>query len=171
MTMKQIKRAEEKTTPEVRKFQKDDPIPCRSLTSGELMMEGKKSKELYRWADIDDIQDVQYEDLVYDVRAAGNSSFALYPRFVVMDEDFIEQNPKLNEAYAGVYSYEDINEMFKMPAAQMKETIKALPNGIKNTIRTLASTAIRSGELDSVQKIAALDDIFGTQMLKMLADN
>ena len=42
----------------VKEYNGDDLIPCRSMTKGELICVGKKSKETYVWADYGDITEV-----------------------------------------------------------------------------------------------------------------
>ena len=47
----------------VRKYAPDDMIPCRSLTYGELLLTGSKSKLLYSWANYNDVTEVEFQDL------------------------------------------------------------------------------------------------------------
>ena len=58
---------ETKTKTEVkkasRKFAQDDLIPCRSITFGELLLTGTKSKLLYSWANYGDVTEVELQDL------------------------------------------------------------------------------------------------------------
>ena len=42
-----------------RKFAMDDPITCRSVTYGELLLPGKKSQLLYSWANYGDVTEVE----------------------------------------------------------------------------------------------------------------
>ena len=67
-------------------FDKEDLIPCRSITFGELLMVGAKTKFVYKWADYDDVQEVEYQDLIYDVKIPGGS-YSRFPRFIVIDDD------------------------------------------------------------------------------------
>ena len=46
----------------------------------------------------------------------------------------------------------------------MIETIKALPPGAASSLKNIASTAIVNGTLDSVKKIRALDEYYGTEL-------
>ena len=48
-----------------RKYEKDDVIPCKSLTDGKLLVTGEKTGILYRWADYGDVEEIEYQDLVY----------------------------------------------------------------------------------------------------------
>lgn len=155
----------------VKKFKNEDLIPCRSITNGELLMIGPKTGNLYKWANYDEITDVEYSDLLYDVRSS-DARFAMYPRFIVLDDDFIAQNKKLSDLYAKVYSVDDLRSvLIKTTPSEMKKIIIELPTGIQQTIKGLASTMIQEGSLDSVKKIKVIDDLFGTQLLLTLAEN
>ena len=57
--------------------------------------------------------------------------------------------------------------MFNLTPAQMKQAINNLPEGARNSIRSIASTEIAAGRLDSVQKIKTLDEIFDTKFMLM----
>ena len=50
----------------------------------------------------------------------------------------------------------------------MVDTINALPMGCKNALKGITATMIDNGQLDSIQKIKALDEIFETNMLLTL---
>lgn len=164
--------AEVSTAPKttVKKFDKDDEILCRSITSGELLMVGKKTGNLYSWADYGYETEVVYEDLLYDVRG-GKDSFSTNPRFIIMDDDFVEQNAKVLEpVYNSLYTTKDLRDIIDLPANQLKEVISGLPNGARESLKSIVSTMISNGSFDSVSKIKVLDEIFDTQMLAVLVD-
>ena len=154
---------EENTAP--RKFVADDLIKCISITSGELLMVGEKTKTLYRWADRGDEQDIEYQDLIYATRA--NSGFVFKPRFVIDDEEFLDQNPSVREKYETMYTLADIQDVLALDPQSMRQTILNLPDGAKESIKSMAATMITSGALDSVTKIKILDEIFDTQLMLM----
>lgn len=155
--------------PEKRKFEKTDMIPCKSITCGELLMEGQQTHLLYKWADVNDVQEVEYQDLLYDVRT-GNS-FSKFPRFIVMDEDFVEQNSVLKDVYSKMYTNSDLLDILNLPVDDLRRIVTELPKGVKSSIKTLAATMINNGSFDSINKIKALDEIFETNMLQLLLDN
>lgn len=150
-----------------KEFDAEDLIPCRSMVSGQLFVEGIRSKLLYIWADYNDICDVQYNDLIYMVRSYKDKTI-YEPRIIVEDEEFLRQNPKLKEFYDSLYTEGDLFEIINLPTYQMTECINKLPIGCKEALKGIVSTMIDSGSLDSVQKIKALDEIFGTNMLLTL---
>lgn len=151
-----------------RVFSPEDTIPCRSLVSGGLYIEGNRSHILYSWADCGDVVDVEYRDLIYLVRTRENVNI-YSPRIIIEDEDFIKQNKSLKDLYDSLYSAGDLSEILNLPVSKMKAEIAKLPIGAKEALKGIVSTMINSRTLDSVQKIKALDDIFGTKMLLTLA--
>lgn len=150
---------------EKRKFADTDTIECQSIVAGELGMIGIKSKINYTWAGRGDVTEVEYQDLVSAVRSSKKHVFQ--PYFIIKDEDFLAQFPRVKEVYASMYSLEDLKDVFKLAPAQMKKTITSLPEGAKQSIKNIASSMISNGSLDSVQKIKILDEIFDTKFMLM----
>lgn len=166
-TAETVSEAVETPTAKERVFNPEDLISCRSMVSGQLFIEGARSKLLYTFADYNDVCDIEYRDLIYLVRSYRNKT-VYEPRIIIEDEDFITQNPKLAELYASMYTDGDLIEVLSLPVNQMVTTIKSLPAGCKESLKGIAATMIDSGSLDSIQKIKALDSIFGTNMLLTL---
>lgn len=149
-------------------FGQEDLIPCRSIISGGLYIEGMRSKVLYTWADYNDVVEVEYRDLIYMVRTREDANIYT-PRIIIEDDDFIEQNKFVKDLYESMYTTSDLRDIINLPINQMKVEVNKLPAGIKSSLKGIASTMIANRSLDSVQKIKALDEIFGTQMLLTLA--
>lgn len=159
---------ETKTTAkkEVRKYENSEGIPCKSITPGTVIMEGLKSHIVYRWVGIGDVVDVEYQDLTAAIRS--HNDYIGRPFIVVEDQEFVSQFPQLQKLYATLYSAGDLEDVIlKLNPADMKATIKSLPVGAQNSIKHIASQMISNGQLDSVNKIKALDELFGTEMVLM----
>lgn len=154
-------------TPKV--YEKEDGIPCKSITNGALFVTGDKSGILYRWADCGDIEEVEYQDLIYMIR--GHKACVFRPRFVIEDSEFLAQHPELNDLYNSLYSTDDFVEILNLPNSQMRSVIAQLPEGALDAIKGVAASRIMSGQYDSVQKIKVLDEIFGTNLLLTLAQS
>ena len=151
---------------EPKKYEATDGIPCRSITSGGLYMEGIKSHILYEWSDDGDVTEVEYQDIVAAIRS--NVSYISKPYFIIEDEDIIAQFPQLNKIYASMYSIKDLRDVLtETTPSAMKATILSLPDGAKESIKNIASQMISKGTLDSVQKIKILDEIFNTELMLM----
>lgn len=163
---------EEKVTkvePKVEKrvFKESEGIPCRSITQGGLYMEGAKTKMRYEWSDYGDITYVEYADLASATRV--RSSYVFGPLFMIDDDDFIEEFPQLKKFYTENYSISDLEVILSYPVDRMVKEIQALPKSAIESIKVLAASSINDGSLDSVSKIKALDELFGTK-LSLLAE-
>lgn len=145
-----------------RKYAPDDMITCRSLTYGELLMTGKKTKVLYSWANYGDVTDVEYQDLL--ALKSTRSSYLLKPRFVVEDEELLEQWGK---EYVNLYNDivdVDVEALFKLPVNQFKSKLKKAPKGVQQAVKNIAGEKILNGSLDSLAKIKAIDETLGTDL-------
>ena len=74
-------------------------------------------------------------------------------------------HPALDEAYGSLYSIKDLKDILKQTPDQMQKSIASLPEGAKDSIKTISATMVDNGTLDSVRKVKVLDEIFGTEML------
>lgn len=158
----------ETAKPVVRKFNAEDLIPVRSVTQGELLLPGKKTGILYRWAAFGDITEVEYQDL-YSLKSS-RSPYVYSPLFVVEDEDLLA-DPKWKDVvliYEKMYDAQDFNEILKLPIQKFKSVLKQLPEGYKNALKIEVSTRLDRGTFDSIAKIKAVDEICGTDFMNLL---
>ena len=137
-------------------------IPCRSLTFGELLLFGPKSKLLYSWANYDDVTEVEFQDL--QALKSTRSSYLFKPRFIIEDEELGEQWSKdLGNMYKKIVDV-DVEGLFKLPLSQFKSKLKNSPKGVQQAVKNIAGEKILNGSLDSLTKIKAIDEILGTDL-------
>lgn len=160
-------KSETTETTKAKKFAKTTLIPCRSICTGVLYVEGPNSKNDYMWWDFGDVQDVQYQDL--DAYVKRHATCVYKPQFIIEDDDYIAQNPDIKAVYDSMYTTSDLRDILNLPVSQMKKAITELPLGAKEAIRGLAPTMIENKKLDSIEKIRVLDEIFGTQLILTVA--
>ena len=158
---------DEKKVPESKKkdkkvFDQSDGIKCRSIVEGALYMEGLKTQMIYAWTDYGDVSEVEYRDLAAAVRS--KSKFVYNPWFIIEDKDFLAEFPQVKKFYDESHSIKELREILQMPVDQMVAVIKELPMSIMDTMKSVAAKQVASGQLDSVRKIKALDEIFGTNL-------
>jgi len=139
------------------KHDPSDPILCRSITVGKLLMEGINTKMVYRWMDYGDEIEVEYRDLASAVRS--HSQFIFAPYFIIEDDAFIEEFTELNKFYNEKFTIKELSEILDMNEGEMEDAISILPKGAKEQFINIVSTKISNGELDSVRKIKALERI------------
>lgn len=149
--------------PKTKEFSEHDGIVCVSCTAGQLLVEGLRTKTLYDWHGIGDSIEVEYGDLISMVRS--KSKYVFKPRFIIQDQDFIDQNKSVKSFYENMYTVDDLREILTMPEDKIKTILPQLPVGAKDALRSLVCGAIDEGTLDSVHIIKTFDDFFGTKML------
>ena len=142
-----------------KEFDDHDYILCHSVTTGGLGIIGAKTETYYRFNEYGAECDIEYIDLVHLVRS--RSEYIFMPRIIIDDKDFLEEFPQVVEAYNSMYSRGDLKQILKLPAEQMRIEIEKLPDGAKDTLRTMAATAIANGSMDSIASARVLSDIFG----------
>ena len=155
--------------PKKRVFNKDDLIPCVSITPGEMFFEGEKTHNLYIWANIGFVTEIEYQDLNYALQQ--NHPMIIKPRFIIQDDDIIAQHPELDKIYSGLYSVGDLKKILNKTPSEIENEVAKLPTGAKEALKGIVSTQISNGTLDSVNRIKALDRVLGTEMLLKLSGN
>lgn len=153
---------EKQTKPTKREFDPSDGILCRSVTYGKLFVNGTKTGMSYIFSDYDDEAEIEYRDLVALIRAKDKAIYK--PRIIVMDEDFIDEYSALKKFYNEHFAVKNLKEILDMPEYDMKEAISKLPKGAVDTLKSMAVDQITTGEIDSIKKIKALDEAFGTNL-------
>ena len=147
----------------VKKFNSDDMILCQSICVGQTFVKGFKSGTIYTFEALGAEEYIEYRDLVAAVRSKDSILFK--PFIVVLDEDFINEQKTLKSFYENMYTPEDFEEFFRLKPNQMVEALNNMPVGIRETIKSMAVGKIQDGVFDSVARIKALDDYFGTKMM------
>ena len=64
----------------------------------------------------------------------------------------------------------EFDKILDLPKERMIEEIAKLPRGCKESLKGIVATRLANGTLDSVQKVKALDEIFGTKLLSLAND-
>ena len=153
---------EKKAKAEKKSFAANEGVTCRSIRQGKLFMTGDKSGMTYVWNGYGDVIDVEYRDLVSAIQS--RSPFVYNPFFIIENDDFIAEFSQLKTFYDEKYAMMDLRGVLKLNAPEMAREIEKLPEGAKQSLRSIASTAIQNGEIDSISKIKAIDEALGTQL-------
>lgn len=151
-----------------RKYEANDLIAVRSVTQGELLLPGKKSKILYHWSAFGDITEIEYQDL-YSLKSS-RSQYVYGPLFIIEDEELLS-DPRWKDVkavYDKMCNNEDIGAILRLPIAKFKSALKQAPSGFLNAIKIEIATRIEAGTFDSIQKIKAVDAICGTDFISMV---
>ncbi|WP_305180657.1 hypothetical protein [Ileibacterium valens] len=144
---------------------KDELIQCINVFAGQTILEGKKTKGLYVWNGIGDIQEVAYEDLRMEI-TNRNSTYIYNPIILIEDDRVIESFPALGKFYEELEAPGELENIIKCGSAEtLRAFVEKQPKGMKAAIRSLAADLIQSGELDSISKIKVIDEVLGTKLI------
>ena len=147
-------------------FTDSDYILCRSVWSGGLNVVSQ-SGNLYEFKDYGAECEINYRDLVTLIRRGSEHVFL--PRFVILDDDFLEDFPTVQKVYGTMYTMNDLIEILELPIPAMKREIEKLPQSTKDSMRNLIATQIANGKLDSIAKVRELTTIFDSDF-NLLSD-
>lgn len=147
-------------------FTDSDYILCRSVTSGGLNIVSQ-SGNLYEFNDYGAECEINYRDLVTLIRRGSDHIFL--PRFVILDEDFLEDFPTVKRTYGEMYTMKDLEDILTLPVSQMEREIIKMPDSVKDSMRNLIATQIGNGKLDSIAKVRKLSELFNSDF-NLLSD-
>lgn len=157
-TKPEVKETPVKTQEKVkREFTDSDYILCRSVCYGGLSISGQ-SGNYYEFKDYGYECEINYRDLVFLIRKGSDHVFL--PRFVILDEDLLEEFPTVKRAYEKMYTRKDLLEILELPNNQMEAAINELPSATKSVLERMIASEISSGSLDSISKVRRLSSIF-----------
>lgn len=145
------------SAPKKKVFHSDDPILCRSITPGRLCLEGGATHMVYRWMDYGSEAEIEYKDLANAVRS--HHKIVFNPSIIIEDEDFVNEFIELKKFYTEKFTLKELTDILYMNEDKMAEAISVLPSGAKDQLINIISTKVSNGELDSVKKIKALENI------------
>lgn len=138
-------------------FTDSDYILCRSVCYGGLNITSQ-SGNLYEFKDYGYDCEINYRDLVSLIRKGSDHVFL--PRFVILDEDLLEDFPTVKRVYEKMYTRNDLLDILRMPVHQMEMEIRELPDTTRSVLEQMVATEIANGNLDSISKVRKLSEIF-----------
>ena len=148
-----------------KKYSPNDLVECRSVTGGELILIGDKSKLQYTWADYGDTAWVEYQDL--QALQSRRSGFLTKPRFIIEDEILVEQWGSMLKPIYDKINTQSIEDFFALPLNKFKAQLKVMPEGLKDAVKTRAVQMIQSEELYDIRKVREIDEVLGTDFVEM----
>ena len=143
----------EEVTVQKKKYRDGDYILCHSIIAGGLNV-NCRSGNVYEFKNYGATCEIEYRDLTELIRKHSDHIFK--PRFIIDDEDFLEDFPQVKKVYTEMFTVGDLKEILLLPDNQIEKEINKLPSELKTTLKSLAATMISSGEIDSIRKVRVL---------------
>lgn len=138
-------------------FTDSDFILCRSVWFGGLNVTCQ-SGNAYEFKNYGSTCEINYRDLITLIRKGSEHIFL--PRFVIEDDDLLEEFPSIKNVYDNMYTADDLLEILDLPNSRMRTEIEKLPIGAKDVLGQMIAGEISNGHLDSISKVRTLSEIF-----------
>lgn len=151
-----------------KRYEKDDVIPCRSVTAGYLGVVGPRTKQPYPFENMGDVAYVEYQDLYSWLTAQHPVIFK--PYFIIEDNELLEDVrwAEVKKLYDGMCALEDVNEILNLSVPEFKKKFPIIPVGLKDAVKSEMVKRIADGTFDSIGKIKVVDEVCGTSIGSMM---
>lgn len=150
-----------------RQYSLDDMIPCKCVKGNKVIYVSTKTGQRYEWNGFGDLCDVMYQDLLS--LKSSKSSYIFDPLIVICDDELVEQwSRDLEAIYENFVGIDNPDDFFKMSANEIRVKLSVAPVGLKDTIRTTACKKVKTGELDQLSVIRAIDEVLDTDLQSLL---
>ena len=144
-----------KDTIENKKLKKIEPVdpnslvPCRSLTTGNLIWDS------YIWEEYGSVIELPMKELT---RMRGTKPKFLRNLYMIIEDEKAVKELGLEELYEEVRHVENLSELFELSLADLDYALDVLPKSLHSGIQMEAAKAIRSGKLANLNKIRLIED-------------
>ena len=94
----------------------------------------------------------------------GNQRRFFEENWILIDDPAIIKKLGVERYYKNSLTTDNFNDVFTMPADEIKKIVPTLPGGTKDAIASEAKKKIETGELDSRSAIKALEDSLSVEL-------
>ena len=140
-------------------------IPVRNGFQGGLVYVSPRTKEVYRWEEFNEIQEVELREL----RNAKSASKAFFMNnwFMFDDEyDWVIDYLGVRQYYENALSINEFETLFTLSPAEITKVISKLSKGQKRSVAYKAKQMVADGEIDSNKVIATLEKALGVELVE-----
>ena len=137
-------------------------VECRNGTAGNLIYKSTLNPgHTVEWEAFGDVQEMEYRELV---SMRGNQRRFFEENWILIDDPAIIKKLGVERYYKNSLTTDNFNDVFTMPADEIKKIVPTLPGGTKDAIASEAKKKIETGELDSRSAIKALEDTLSVEL-------
>lgn len=152
---KEVKEVTKPTRKIAKQINRDELVICTSVTDGGLTYLNNRNGFGTMWTDRGSFDYISVQELI--TMKNSQPRFLNEPWIIIEDEDVVEYLG-LKQMYKNILDVEEIEKFFNLSIDAMKEKIKILPKGIKETLAGKAQTMIKNGTLYDIRVIKMLEE-------------
>lgn len=160
------KATESKSKKEYRVKQNLDPntiITVRNGYQGKLVYRSRKTNEKFEWGSFGDEQDMDLQEL----KNARNASKVFFENnWFLIDDPEVLDYLGVSQFYRYALTADSFDNLFSMPADEVRNRIATLSSGQKKTVAYRAKQLIREKKIDSLSVITALEEGLSIELIE-----
>lgn len=136
-------------------------VPIMNVTNGKLIYQSKRSGSEFQFEKYGDIEYIEVYELL--TMRSSQRRFLDEPYVIVLDDEVAEYLG-LSNNYKKLTHATEISRIFDLPLERYKEVVQSAPKGLAHLIVSTAKEKLANGELDSVQKVQALEEVYNVEL-------
>lgn len=138
-------------------------VIVRNGFQGRLVYKSKRTGEKFVWGAFGDEQEMTLREL----RNAKNSYKAFFTNnYFMFDEPWVVDYLGVKQFYKNAISIDDFDEIFELPANELKQRISGLSKGQRMSVIYRARQLILDEKIDSRKTIQVLEEALGVELVE-----
>ena len=159
--VKPERKHEDKVVP--KEIDPDMYVTVRNGFRGKLFYKSSKTGEKFRWQNYGDEQEMELREL----KNAKNSNKKFFENNWFMFNDlWVLDYLGVRQFYKNALKIEDYDKLFDKTPAEMKRIIGEMTPSQKRSASYRATELIRDGKIDSLKRIAAIEEALGIELIE-----
>lgn len=162
---KKIKTLETAEPVKVKEIDPHQYVVVRNGFQGTLVYISKRTTEKFVWPQFGD--ELEMELIELKNAKSSNKDFFINNWFMFYPEDdWVIDYLGVRQYYKNAIPLDGFDDIFKLPADQLKKKLTNLSEGQKNSLKYRAIQLINAGEIDSNKTIKTLEEVLHTQLVE-----
>jgi hypothetical protein len=138
-------------------------VTVRNGFQGKLVYKSRHTGEKFVWDRYGAEQDMQLRELK-NAKSSAKRFFS--DNWFMFDENWVIDYLGVRQYYKHAIDVDHFDDIFSLPANELKATIGRLSAGQKKSVKYRALELIANGDIDSRKTIAALEDALGVELIE-----
>lgn len=137
-------------------------VPIMNVTNGKLIYQSRKTGSEIQFENYGDIEYIELYELL--TMRSSYRKFLDEPFIIVLDDE-VSDYLGLSNLYKKLTHATEIDRIFSLPIDTFKDVLLSAPKGLAHLIVSKAKEKISNGQLDSVQKVEVLEEVYNVALI------
>ncbi len=136
-------------------------VPVVSMVVGTLIYKSDRTGATYMFKGFGSEDDIELFEL--QAMRSAYPKFLMHPWLFILDKEVVDYLG-LTDFYTNVLNPRKMEMYFKLNPDRIKNILQNAPRGFQETVVDQARLMIKSGKLDSVERIKAIEDVMKVKL-------